>query len=53
MAKRSTIPATAAGKFVLGFEGTSLPDELRALLAEGLAGVALFPRNFRRRGGRC
>jgi beta-N-acetylhexosaminidase len=51
MAKRSTIPATAAGKFVLGFEGTSLPDELRALLAEGLAGVALFPRNFRSPAG--
>jgi beta-N-acetylhexosaminidase len=51
MAKRSTIPAPAAGKFVLGFEGTSLLDALGALLAGGLAGVALFPRNFRSPAG--
>jgi beta-N-acetylhexosaminidase len=32
--------------FLLGFDGTSLPDELRALLEGGLAGVALYARNF-------
>jgi len=31
---------------MLDFEGTSLPDELGALLGQGLAGVAIFPRNF-------
>ncbi len=34
------------GKFILGFEGTSLPAELADLLREGLAGVAIFHRNF-------
>ncbi len=38
----SSVPA----KFLLGFEGTSLPEELRALLAQGLTGVAIFHRNF-------
>lgn len=33
-------------RFLLGFEGTSLPAELRAKLARGLAGVAIYPRNF-------
>ncbi len=33
-------------KFVLGFQGTSLPDELAVLLEAGLAGVAIFHRNF-------
>jgi len=32
--------------FLLGFEGTALPDELRSLLAEGLAGVAIYRRNW-------
>ncbi len=32
--------------FLLGFDGTSLPDELRELLRGGLAGVAIYPRNF-------
>ena len=35
-----------AAKFLLGFEGTTVPEELRALLAQGLAGVAIFRRNF-------
>lgn len=33
-------------KFIVGFEGTTLPVELRALLEQGLCGVAIFPRNF-------
>jgi beta-N-acetylhexosaminidase len=32
--------------FLLGFHGTSLPTELRELLSRGLAGVALYPRNY-------
>lgn len=32
--------------FLLGFEGTRLPGELRSLLARGLAGVAIFRRNW-------
>lgn len=39
-------PRDILGKFLLGFEGTSLPDELRELLAAGLGGVAIYPRNF-------
>jgi beta-N-acetylhexosaminidase len=38
--------ASVLGKFILGFHGTTLPDELAALLKQGLAGVALFHRNF-------
>lgn len=34
-------------RFMVGFEGTTLPGELAAMLADGLAGVALYPRNFR------
>jgi len=33
-------------RFLLGFEGDSLPAELASYLARGLAGVALYPRNF-------
>ena len=32
---------------MVGFAGTSLPDELAAMLAGGLAGVAIYPRNYR------
>lgn len=42
----SRFRANAAERFLLGFEGTSLPGELRALLAQGLAGVALYRRNW-------
>ena len=38
--------SSVAPRFLLGFAGTTLPDELRALLAQGLAGVAIFRRNF-------
>lgn len=33
-------------RFLLGFEGTSLPDELASLLSRGLAGVAIYSRNY-------
>jgi beta-N-acetylhexosaminidase len=33
-------------RFLLGFEGTSLPDWLANLLGAGLAGVAIYPRNY-------
>jgi len=50
MATRSQ-PATrretsALEKFILGFQGTTLPEEVGQLLEKGLAGVAVFPRNF-------
>ena len=32
---------------MLGFPGGELSDELKELLASGLAGVAIYPRNFR------
>lgn len=34
-------------RFLLGFPGPSVSAELRDLLAAGLAGVAIYPRNFR------
>ncbi len=37
---------SVAEKFLVGFEGTTLPDEVAGLLEQGLAGVALYPRNF-------
>ena len=40
-------PRDVLQKFLLGFEGTFLPDDLRQLLAGGLGGVALYPRNFK------
>jgi beta-N-acetylhexosaminidase len=33
-------------RFMAGFEGTTLPREMRELLAQGLAGVAVYARNF-------
>jgi len=33
-------------RFMLGFDGDSLPAELAGYLANGLAGVVLYPRNF-------
>jgi beta-N-acetylhexosaminidase len=35
-----------ARRFVVGFAGTALPNAVRELLRQGLAGVALYPRNF-------
>ena len=43
---RTSYPVPVLERFLLGFQGTSLPGELRELLAQGLAGVAIFPRNF-------
>jgi beta-N-acetylhexosaminidase len=46
MARRSQVPEEVLEKFILGFEGHFLTDELRVYLSSGLAGVILFPRNF-------
>jgi beta-N-acetylhexosaminidase len=35
------------GRLVVGFEGTTVSDDLAAMLEFGLAGVAIFPRNYR------
>src|SRR4051812_30728826 len=35
----------AAGALVVGFNGTTAPDELRRAVAAGLGAVILFPRN--------
>ncbi|HYL47283.1 MAG TPA: glycoside hydrolase family 3 protein [Candidatus Limnocylindrales bacterium] len=40
------VPEEVLEKFILGFEGHTLPGELRRYLAAGLAGVILYPRNF-------
>jgi beta-N-acetylhexosaminidase len=40
------VPELVLEKFILGFEGRTLPGGLREYLAAGLAGVSLFPRNF-------
>jgi beta-N-acetylhexosaminidase len=36
----------AARRFLVGFEGTTLPVQVRQWLGEKIAGVALYPRNF-------
>ncbi len=46
MNSNRSIRQSLLGKFILGFEGTSLPAELAELLRGGLAGVAIFHRNF-------
>src|ERR1700722_14289638 len=45
----STRPKSQEGlkRFMLGFPGRELSEELTQLLAGGLAGVAIYPRNFR------
>jgi beta-N-acetylhexosaminidase len=46
----STTPAQTRAEvlahLVLGFHGTSIPGEMAAMLADGLGGIALYPRNF-------
>ncbi len=37
---------SALARFMLGFEGDSLPGELSEYLARGLAGVVLYARNY-------
>src|SRR5216684_239635 len=46
MGKTSQLDSSVAARFLLGFEGNSLTGEMGALLEQGLAGVAIFPRNF-------
>jgi len=40
------VPKEVLEKFILGFEGRTLPGELSKYLAAGLGGVILFPQNF-------
>jgi beta-N-acetylhexosaminidase len=46
MTRTSQVPRGVLEKFILGFDGRKFPDELRDLLAAGLGGVVIFPRNF-------
>lgn len=54
MVERMTSPAPremlaqypVTRRFMAGFAGSSLPPVMRELLAQGLAGVAIYPRNF-------
>jgi beta-N-acetylhexosaminidase len=41
-----SLSSTALGVMVAGFGGTTLPDDLRRLASEGLAGTIVFKRNF-------
>jgi beta-N-acetylhexosaminidase len=43
---RTRTPDSVLARFMLGFEGDSLPAELADYLSQGLAGVVLYPRNF-------
>ena len=36
----------AAGALIVGFTGTTAPDELRRVVAAGLGAVILFTRNY-------
>ncbi|HKW87347.1 MAG TPA: glycoside hydrolase family 3 protein [Candidatus Acidoferrales bacterium] len=40
------IPRQVLEKFILGFPGNELPEDLKSYLGGGLAGVIIFPRNF-------
>ncbi len=46
MTPPTQVSAEVLEKLIVGFHGRKLPDELRDLLAKGLGGVVLFPRNF-------
>jgi len=46
MTQPTQVPSEVLEKIIVGFHGFQLPDELRNLLARGLGGVVLFPRNF-------
>jgi beta-N-acetylhexosaminidase len=46
MTPPTQVSAEVLEKIIVGFHGRQLPDELRDLLAKGLGGVVLFPRNF-------
>jgi len=45
--RKSDWPSEVLARFVLGFEGGRVTEELASLLEGGLAGVALFARNYR------
>jgi beta-N-acetylhexosaminidase len=45
--RKSDWSGEVLARFVLGFEGTRVSDELASLLEAGLAGVAIFRRNYR------
>ncbi len=47
MTRTSQVPREVLEKLIVGFDGHKLPNELRDLLAAGLGGVVIFPRNFR------
>lgn len=40
------IPRHVLDKFILGFPGSEIAQELNSYLAGGLAGIIVFPRNF-------
>ena len=42
----SPIPRQVLEKFILGFPGSEISEELKTYLAGGLAGIIIFPRNF-------
>jgi beta-N-acetylhexosaminidase len=46
MAAKPQLESSVLRRFFLGFPGSSLPRELRELLAHGLGGVAIFRRNW-------
>src|SRR5580700_7648623 len=46
MTPPTQVSAEVLEKLIVGFHSRQLPDELRDLLAQGLGGVVLFPRNF-------
>jgi beta-N-acetylhexosaminidase len=43
---QTLVSAEVLEKIIVGFHGRELSGELRDLLAQGLGGVVLFPRNF-------
>jgi len=43
---KTELRGSVLAKFMLGFEGESLPSELAEYLAGGLAGVVIYQRNF-------
>jgi len=45
--RKSEWSSEVLGRFVIGFEGARVTQELEALLQGGIAGVAVFPRNYR------
>lgn len=46
MKNGTPIPRQVLEKFILGFQGREIPEELRSYLAAGLGGVIIFARNF-------